>query len=72
MLQSLGKKILGDNSTRFLKKLRPVVAEINALEDQTSALSDAELQGATARFRTRLDTGESVDSLVPEAFAVVR
>ncbi|MFT4570259.1 MAG: preprotein translocase subunit SecA [Hyphomicrobiaceae bacterium] len=72
MLQSLGTKIFGNNSTRFIKKLRPSVKAINGLEESMKAMSDAELQGSTARFRTRLDNGEELDSLIPEAFAVVR
>ena len=55
-----------------LKKLENVAKAVNALEDEISALSDEELKGQTAKFKQRLDNGESLDKLMPEAFATVR
>ncbi len=65
-------KIFGDSNERELKKLRPLVEKINSQESSFTALSDEELKGKTAQFRQRLDGGESLDSLLPEAFAAVR
>jgi preprotein translocase subunit SecA len=57
---------------REVKKLRPIVAEINDLEEDVKALSDDELRAQTDEFRQRFQDGESLDDLLPEAFAVVR
>ncbi len=65
-------KIFGSRNDRLLKQYRGVVARINALEAEFEKLSDAALQGKTGEFRARLDKGETMDSLLPEAFAVVR
>src|SRR6187200_1212912 len=65
-------KIVGTQNDRELKRLRPRVAEINALEPSIKALSDEQLRGKTVEFRTRLANGETLDDLLPEAFAVVR
>lgn len=61
-----------DDNAREVKKLRQVVQEINALEPKMSALTDEALKGMTAVFRERLDRGQSLDDILPEAFAVVR
>ncbi len=66
------KNLLGDPNARKLKKYRPDVVEINLLEDEIQQLSDEALSGKTVEFRQRLDKGESLDDLLPEAFAVVR
>ena len=66
------KKIFGTSNERELKKLAPMVEEINGLEPEISALSDEELKGQTAKFRERLKAGETLDDILPEAFAVVR
>ena len=66
------KTLLGDPNKRKLKKYKPDVAEINLLEEDMQALSDLELQGKTAEFKQRLEKGESLDSLLPEAYATVR
>ena len=71
-MQWLLKKILGTKNERDLKRLRPMVAKINALEVELQSLSDEQLKGKTAEFRDRLGKGESLDSLLPEAFAVVK
>jgi len=65
-------KVFGSRNDRILKSLYPVADRINALEDDTKALSDEALAGKTTEFRQRLANGESLDDLLPEAFAVVR
>src|SRR3982750_3205926 len=72
MLDTLLAKVVGTQNDRELKRLRPIVAEVNALEPSIQALSDAQLRGKTAEFKQRLANGESLDDLMPEAFAVVR
>ncbi|TYO98240.1 protein translocase subunit secA [Geothermobacter ehrlichii] len=72
MINSLIKKIVGSKNDRELKRLQPLVDRINALEPQIQGLSDEQLRGRTAEFRQRLDNGESLDDLLPEAFATVR
>ena len=65
-------KLFGSKNERELGRLAPLVDQINSLESEMSSLSDAELAGATANFRQRLDQGATLDELLPEAFAVVR
>lgn len=65
-------KIFGSSNSRKLKKLGKVVAQINALEEGIKALSDADLAAKTPEFASRIEAGESVESLLPEAFAVAR
>src|SRR3954470_6137763 len=72
MLDTLLAKVVGTQNDRELKRLRPIVAEVNALESSIQPLSDAQLRGKTDEFRQRLANGESLDDLMPEAFAVVR
>jgi preprotein translocase subunit SecA len=72
MIPNLFKKIFGSRNDRLLKQYRGVVTRINALEPEFERLSDAELQAKTAEFRARLDKGETLDQLLPEAFAAVR
>jgi preprotein translocase subunit SecA len=72
MLDTIRKKIIGDISTRFIKRLRPVVSRIGELEPQMEALSDADLAAQTVRFRERLERGEPLDDMLVEAFATVR
>ena len=72
MISSLLKNIFGSRNDRLIKQYTQKVREINALEPQFAALSDAELKGKTDIFRERFNKGESLDSLLPEAFAVVR
>lgn len=66
------KTLLGDPNARKLRKYQPLVADVAVLEDEIQALSDQELRGKTAEFRQRIEKGESLDDLLPEAFAVVR
>ena len=72
MLGNLLKKIFGSQSERELKRLQPLVDQINALEAKTVALSDEQLRSKTDEFRGRLSQEETLDALLPEAFAVVR
>jgi len=72
MLDNIRKKILGDISSRFIKRLRPVVARIAEFEPRMEALSDADLAAQTVRFRERLERGEPLDEMLTEAFATVR
>ncbi|HSI51756.1 MAG TPA: preprotein translocase subunit SecA [Ideonella sp.] len=72
MLPKLLTQIFGSRNDRLLKQYRRVVEQINALEPQFQALDDAALQGKTAEFRARLEKGETLDDLMPEAFATVR
>ncbi len=72
MLNTLLAKVIGTQNERELKKVRPLVARINDLESGTTPLSDADLKARTAQFRERVGRGESLDDLLPEAFATVR
>jgi preprotein translocase subunit SecA len=64
--------VFGSKNERELKKLQPIIEQINALETDLKALSDDQLKSHTAKFKERLHNGESMDDLLPEAFAVVR
>ena len=66
------KKIFGSQNERNLKKLNPIVDQINALEASLAPLSDADLRAKTNEFKERLAKGETLNDLLPEAFAVVR
>ena len=72
MVAKLLRKIFGSRNERLVKRMRKQVAQINALESEYEALSDEELQAKTRQFRERLEGGESLDDLLPEAFATVR
>ena len=72
MLNSLLTRVFGSRNERLLSQLGSIVKKINALEPQMQALSDAELQAKTAEFKERIANGESLDKLLPEAFAVCR
>ena len=72
MLISTVKKIFGTRNDRELKRMRKVVAGINALEEAMQAMDDNALRAKTDEFRSRLSEGEKLDQLLPEAFAVVR
>src|SRR5260370_22105923 len=72
MLQTLLAKVVGTQNERELKRLRPLVTEINALEPGTQPLSDEQLRAKTAEFRHRIAQGETTDQLLPEGIAVVR
>ncbi len=66
------EKIFGTRSQREIKKIQPTVDKILALEDDYKALSEEALKAKTAEFKNRLDQGETLDDLLPEAFAAVR
>lgn len=68
----LFEKIFGSNSDRAVKDIKPIVNEINSLEPTIKALSDEELRNMTNKFKARIAEGESLDSILPEAYAVVR
>ncbi|MEX2520203.1 MAG: preprotein translocase subunit SecA [Paracoccaceae bacterium] len=68
----LAKKVFGTTNDRFVKAARKQVEAINALEPEIAALSDDELKAKTPEFRARLEKGETLDQLLPEAFATVR
>ena len=68
----LVKKIFGNSNERELKKLQPIVDKINSYEPNISKLNDGELKDKTAEFKERLNKGEALDNILPEAFAVVR
>ncbi len=72
MLGNIVKKIVGTKNARVLKSLRPNVGRIGAMEADLRAKSDEELRAKTAVFRQRVANGETLDSLLPEAFAVCR
>jgi preprotein translocase subunit SecA len=72
MIGQLLAKVIGTQNEREIKRLMPRVADINALEPQTAALTDEQLRTRTDEFRARVGKGESLDDLLPEAFAVVR
>jgi len=72
MISGMLTKIFGTRHDRDMKKLRPMIALINSHEPATQALTDAQLQAKTPEFRQRLANGETLDDLLPEAFAVCR
>ena len=72
MISGLLKKIFGSRNDRLIRQYQRTVIKINALEPQISALSDEALKARTAEFKQRLANGESLDAILPEAFAVVR
>ncbi|MBU1054318.1 MAG: preprotein translocase subunit SecA [Proteobacteria bacterium] len=71
-MASLLTKIFGSKNEREINKLRPIVETINSLEPKIQSLSDDELKSQTAQFKERIKRGESLDEILPEAFAVVR
>ena len=68
----LMQKIFGDYSSRELKSINPIVDKIEAMADEYKAMTDAQLQAKTQEFKDRLDQGETLDDILPEAFATVR
>ncbi|NDL01080.1 preprotein translocase subunit SecA [Photorhabdus bodei] len=72
MLIKLLTKVFGSRNDRTLRRMRKVVDVINRMEPEFEKLSDDELKGKTAEFRARLEKGESLENLLPEAFATVR
>ena len=72
MFKSMIEKIIGSYSDRELKRIAPIVDQIEALEPEIKALSDEALKAKTIEFKKRLEDGETLNDLMPEAFAVVR
>jgi preprotein translocase subunit SecA len=72
MVVNILKKFFGDRNTRIIRQMQGMITRINDLEPQMAALSDTDLGAKTLEFRQRLDRGESLEALLPEAFAVVR
>ena len=72
MLKKIVESFIGSKSERAMKTIQPIVDQINALEEEISKLSDAELRAKTPEFKERLAKGETLDDLLPEAFACVR
>src|SRR3954468_21865419 len=72
IVDTLLAKVIGTQNERDLKRLRPMITAINSREPEIEKLSDDELRGKTAEFRQRVENGESLDDILPEAFAVVR
>ena len=69
---NLFEKIFGTHSQRELKLIQPTVDKILSLQSTMAAMSEEELKGQTAKFKDRLAQGETLDDLLPEAFATVR
>lgn len=69
---SLFSRIFGDANERAIRALSPLVTQVNALEEEMQALSDADLRAKTSEFRARLANGATLEDLMPEAFAAVR
>ncbi len=72
MIGKILTKVFGSSNERYLKQLRPIVARINELEKDIQPLDDAQLAAKTVEFKQRLEKGEPLDDILPEAFAVVR
>ena len=72
MFNHLLTRVFGSKNERELKKLHPLVEATNALEPQVKSLTDEELRARTPALRTRVENGEPLDDLLPEAFATVR
>jgi preprotein translocase subunit SecA len=72
MIGSLIKKIVGSKNERELRKIQPLVDKINQTELKVSPLRDDQLRAKTSEFKDRIERGESLEEILPEAFAVVR
>ena len=72
MISRLLSKIFGTKNTREIKRLQRIVARITSLEAEMETLSDSEIKAKRTEFKSRFESGESLDALLPEAFAVVR
>ncbi|WP_282946445.1 MULTISPECIES: preprotein translocase subunit SecA [unclassified Sphingopyxis] len=72
MFGSLAKSLFGSSNDRYVASIRKIVAKINAFEPEFEALSDENLKAQTQKFRDRLEAGETLDDILPEAFATVR
>ncbi len=66
------KNLLGNPNERLLKSSKPLVDEINSMSPKISSLKEDQLREKTSMFKSKIENGESLDSILPEAFAVVR
>ena len=72
MLNALFTKLFGSRNDRVVKKMDRIVDQVNAFEETLKALSDEQLKAKTGQFRQRISEGETLDDLLPEAFATIR
>jgi len=72
MFTWIAKKVFGTSNERAIRRVQPLVVQINGLEETMKALSDAELQAKTPEFKQKLDNGATLDDILVEAFAVCR
>ena len=72
MITNILKKIIGTKNERELKRIQPLVEKANSFEEEYMALSDEQLKAKTPFFKERLEQGEELDELLPEAFAATR
>ena len=72
MLKALGTRVFGSRNDRQIKRYRKIVSQINHYSEAYAAMADGELAANTAQFRERLEAGETLDQVLPEAFATVR
>ena len=72
MIAKVLAKIFGTKNARDLKRMQPIVNKINSLEEEVMRLSDGEMMDKTNSFRERFSRGESLDSILPDAFALCR
>ena len=72
MANSFLKRLFGDSSTKEIKKIEPMVKDVEALEAEYAALSDQQLKDKTPELKARYQKGETLDQLLPEAFAACR
>lgn len=72
MINWLLNTFIGDYNTKQLKSIEPIIVQINERYDRFDDLTDEEIKDKTAEFKLRIQKGESLDSLLPEAFAVVK
>ena len=72
IINNVLSKVLGSHNDRLIKKYNSQVNKINSLEEQMKSLSDSDLSSMTEKFKARLKENESVESVLPEAFALVR
>ncbi|MGQ2847030.1 SecA cross-linking domain protein, partial [Leptospira interrogans] len=71
MIQNILRVVFGSKFERDLKKLIPIVRQINSLEESIKGMDDSTLSSQTKKFKERIVQGESLDSILPEAFATV-
>ena len=72
MASNFLKKLFGDTSSKEIRKIMPLVEKIESMEEEYKALSDAELQAKTPWLKSRLAAGETLDDILPDAFAAMR